>query len=93
MPDTQQNKAKPGLLFVQVVQGDKVLYEDDASTVSSRNSRGRFDILPQHTNYISLIKEFVSIYNLQGKEKQITIKNGIMRVYEDVVEIFLGFDS
>lgn len=84
---------RDNILSVQVVHGDRILYEGEATSVSSRNDKGRFDILPQHANYIALIKDFVSIAKTQGKEQQIVMKTGILRAYENKVQIFLGFDS
>jgi F0F1-type ATP synthase epsilon subunit len=81
------------ILKVQVVHGDKVLYDGEALSLSSRNEKGRFDVLPFHTNYISLRKDFVLINEIGNKQNQIVIKTGIMRVYENNIQIFLGFDS
>lgn len=85
--DKSNNEAK---LHVFVMTGDSIVYDDKATSVSSRNERGRFDILPMHTNFISIIKEFVIIQISPEEKKEIVIKNGIMRVYEDNVQIFVG---
>lgn len=90
---TNENTTKDGLLTVQIVHGDNIMYEGQAISISSRNERGRFDILSYHTNYISLIKDFILVKEPSGKENQIVIKSGIMRVYENNVQVFLGFDS
>ncbi len=83
-------KEEENLLQVFVMTGDSVIYNDKAASVSSRNEKGRFDILPMHTNFISIIKEFVLIKQSSEDQKQIVIKNGIMRVYENNVQIFVG---
>ncbi len=77
-------------LHVFVMTGDSVVYNDTATSVSSRNERGRFDILPLHTNFISVVKDFILIQINEQDKKQIDIKNGIMRVYENNVQIFVG---
>lgn len=77
-------------LHVFVMTGDSVVYNDIATSVSSRNDTGRFDILPFHTNFISIIKEFVLIQKNDAEKKEMVIKNGIMRVYENNVQIFVG---
>lgn len=81
------------ILNVQIVHGDHILYDGKALSLSSRNEKGRFDILPYHTNYISLINDFVLINEIDGKQNQTVIKTGIMRVYENNVQIFLGFEG
>jgi F0F1-type ATP synthase epsilon subunit len=85
-----KKKEVSNLLHVFVMTGDSVIYDDKAASVSSRNERGRFDILPLHTNFISIIKEFVLIKQNPDLNKQIVIKNGIMRVFENNVQIFVG---
>lgn len=86
--------AKPAIdmnsLHVRVVSGDETVYEGKAVSVSSRNEKGRFDILPYHANFISIVKEFVNIQIDQQEHKQIVVKTAIMRVYENNVQVFLG---
>ena len=77
-------------LQVFVMSGDSILYNDKATSVSSRNENGRFDILPLHTNFISIIKEFINIQQSDSQHKEIIIKNAILRVYENNVQIFIG---
>lgn len=76
-------------LDVFVMTGDSVIFNDEAVSVSSRNDNGRFDILPFHANFISLIKEFVSIQRTAENKKDFVIKSGILRVYENKVQIFV----
>ncbi len=77
-------------LQVFVMSGDSIIFNDNATSVSSRNDKGRFDILPFHTNFISLIKEFIAIQPIHGEHKEIVITSGIMRVYENKVQIFVN---
>lgn len=84
-PNSLSNQLK-----VFVMSGDSILYNDTATSVSSRNESGRFDILSLHANFISIIKEFVNIQRVDGTHKEIIIKNAILRVYENNVQIFIG---
>ncbi len=88
---TQNNRID--ILNIQIINGDKVIYEGEGTSLSSRNEKGRFDILPLQTNYISLIKDFILVNPTDGKQDQVVIKTGIMRVYDNTVQIFLGFES
>ena len=76
-------------LEVFIMTGESVIFNDKAITVSSRNEKGRFDILPFHANFISIIQEFISIQRTQENRKEFVIKTGIMRVYENKVQIFV----
>ena len=80
-------------LTVVMRNKDKVLYSGNAYAVTSINDRGIFDILPQHENFISLIKEKVTIHLTPKEKKQIQIENGIVRVIGDKVHIYVNFKS
>lgn len=45
------------LLKVRIISPQQVLFEDEAISVSSINSAGKFDILPHHANFITLIED------------------------------------
>ena len=59
-------------LNLKVVSRDGVLFDGKAETISSINEKGKFDILAQHANFISLIKEYIKI-NANGSDKEIKI--------------------
>lgn len=54
-----------------------IIYNDKVEAVSSKNDKGIFDILPEHENFISVIKEM-------------KIENGILRAYKNRVNIYIG---
>ncbi len=43
-------------LYVRVLTPKSILYEGEALSISSTNSQGKFDVLPQHANFISFIE-------------------------------------
>ena len=43
-------------IHFRIVSPKKVLFENDALSVSSRNSKGNFDILPEHANFITIVE-------------------------------------
>ncbi|PIS23288.1 hypothetical protein COT49_00965 [candidate division WWE3 bacterium CG08_land_8_20_14_0_20_40_13] len=59
-----------------------------AYSVSSTNGRGRFDILPNHANFITLIKDFLIVKTV-GNEKTIKFKEGVLYCKKDKVKIFI----
>jgi F0F1-type ATP synthase epsilon subunit len=75
------------LFWLPIVK--EVFYQGKAGAVSSQNKLGKFDILPKHTNFITLIFENLTILT---PEKKITyqFKRGVLEVSEDKVNIFLG---
>lgn len=80
-------------LTVVLRNKDKVLYSGQAYAISSINDRGIFDILPQHENFISLIKEKVIIHPTIKENNEIQIENGILRVFKDKVYIYVNFKT
>lgn len=77
-------------LHLIIKNRETTLFDGSVFFVSSFNELGRFDVLPQHTNFISLIKEKISYQTLDGEEKSITLNNGIIRVESNSVEVYLG---
>ncbi len=77
-------------LQVQVITSSKLIYNGAAFAVSSINKIGPFDILPEHENFITLLKDKVVIHGLDGKDTEIPCQNGLLEVSEDRVRVFLG---
>ena len=79
---------RPLILTIKQRQGD--IFRGEVEYVTSINDKGRFDVLPEHTNFSSLIKDFIKYKISGGDIKNMKIENAVMRVYESKVDIFLG---
>lgn len=44
-------------LHIRISNPDKVIWEGDAQWLSSTNSVGPFDILPLHSNFITVVRD------------------------------------
>ncbi|OGH20056.1 MAG: hypothetical protein A3D74_03995 [Candidatus Levybacteria bacterium RIFCSPHIGHO2_02_FULL_37_13] len=66
------------------------MFSDTVKAVSSYNDKGPFDILSEHENFISLIKQKIVIHKLDNKTQEFKIDNGVLRVYKNNVNIFIG---
>jgi F0F1-type ATP synthase epsilon subunit len=78
-----------GELLVVVATPDEQIWEGKAESVSSENSAGTFDILPQHANFVTMIKGKPIIVRTQSDgEKTFTYKNAVITVKEDKVSIY-----
>lgn len=75
-------------LVIRNKQG--VLFNGKAEAVSSKNDKGIFDILPQHENFISIIKENIVIHKKINENQEMKIENGILRAYKNKVNIYIG---
>ena len=78
------------LLTVTVKGPKNEEFNGKASAVSSVNKKGKFDVLPYHANFITLIKDYIIIRQADKKQITFPIVNGIIKVYEDKVNILIG---
>lgn len=66
------------------------LFEGEAEAVSSHNDKGPFDILPLHTNFISIIHKGVVLHLKDKVVKDLSFETGVLKVAENKVEVYLG---
>lgn len=76
-------------LTVIVKSRKKTFFDGEALSVSSNNDTGEFDVLPHHANFITMIKDFVRVTKPDGGSEEFEAKKGVMRVYEDHVDLYL----
>lgn len=79
-------------LTVTIHDADKVIYEGVAESVSSYNERGTFDILGYHSQFICIVNKNITVREKGGQKKEFTIEMGILQVFKNVVDVFLGID-
>jgi F0F1-type ATP synthase epsilon subunit len=91
MDDT--NAARLNLIFVNILTPDTALYKGYAKSVTSKNVRGTFDVLYFHTNFVSIIKEFIKVQETDGTFKNFPIESAIIKVLNNKVHIFIGIDT
>lgn len=80
--------SKPLFLKIQSRDGD--IYEGQVLSLSSKNDKGKFDILEQHANFISLINDVLVIRELNGQTKEIPVTNGVLKVEDGKVDVYSG---
>ena len=69
---------------------EKEYFATKAISVSSQNKIGRFDVLPQHINMITLVFKNLSIKKDNQEELFYEFERGLMEVSNNKVNIFLG---
>lgn len=80
-------------LFVRVRDINTIIFEGYVKALSSINDRGLFDILPFHTNFISIIKEKIIIHKEDGTKQEIPIDAGVLKQLNNTVQVFLGIQA
>lgn len=68
----------------------KSFFAGKATSITSINDKGEFDILSQHANFISLIKNYVIFNKGMKSEQKFEIGTGVLRNKGNEVEIFLN---
>ena len=81
------------VIDVIVLNREETLFRDKANAVTSYNEKGIFDILPQHENFISLIRQSLIIHKNNTPDLEIKIENGLIKVYKDSVSCYVNFPS
>lgn len=77
-------------LKVIVRERASLFFEGECMAVSSINDIGPFDILVDHANFIAIIKEKLTLHFSKDSRKDFDITGGIIRVKENIVEVYLG---
>lgn len=67
----------------------KTFYDGNAYSVTSYNTKGIFDVLPYHANFISLIEKELIVDKGQQTEQKIPVNKGLLCVFNDKVDIYL----
>ena len=75
-------------LSVKVESPASVIWEGKASAVSSVNSVGPFDILPDHANMITLVEGVPILVVTGGQERPFSFSRAVISVHENMVSIY-----
>ncbi|HSW47683.1 MAG TPA: hypothetical protein VLG67_01250 [Candidatus Saccharimonadales bacterium] len=78
------------LLTVSVKGPNRQEFNGLATSVTSLNKKGKFDILPFHANFITLIKEYLIIRQMDKKKITFPLETGIIKVEGDKVNVVIG---
>ncbi|MBW6441837.1 hypothetical protein K0B04_02945 [Patescibacteria group bacterium] len=81
---------KSDKINVSIKNKKEQLFLGDASSVTSKNESGVFDILPYHVNFITLIFDFIIIDRNMPSEKRYEMENGVLYTISNRVEIYVG---
>jgi F0F1-type ATP synthase epsilon subunit len=65
-------------------------FKGSAEAVSGENDVGKFDILPLHANFVSLIFNSLTVQTPEKKKLDYKFKRGVLEVSENKVNVFLG---
>ncbi len=84
--------ALPQTFVLRILNPQQVLFVGKVKALASANSRGPFDILPGHTNLISIIYQSLLVYLENGQAQEFDIDTGILRFMNNSCDLYLGIE-
>jgi hypothetical protein len=69
---------------------EKIIFREDCLGITSVDVNGKFDVLPQHGNFISLISQYVRVYKLDGTSLAFPCTAGVLKVINNTIEVYFG---
>jgi F0F1-type ATP synthase epsilon subunit len=78
-------------LTVIVRNRENILFNGQAQAISSVNEKGPFDVLAQHENFITLIKKKIVVHISSKENREFQIENGIAKVLNDKIFVYINF--
>jgi F0F1-type ATP synthase epsilon subunit len=76
-----------------VRDAENVIFNGEVDRISSFNEVGRFDIYPKHANFISIIRQQLTLYKNHKIFKDLKIEQAVLKVKNNNASIFLGIDT
>ncbi len=67
-----------------------VVFEGELAAITSYNQVGIFDVLPEHSNFVSMISRKVILRKKDGKNEEINVEKGVIMVQQNKVQVFIG---
>jgi F0F1-type ATP synthase epsilon subunit len=75
-------------LTITINSPSDVIWQGKALAISSKNHKGTFDILPQHANFITIIKNHPITIHLGAGTKEFTFPQCVLYNHDNYVSIF-----
>lgn len=81
---------KQNSLDVTIISPEEVLFEGKAQSVSCHNPKGSFDVLYEHTNFMSMIDKKITIIDPNGGSREFPIEQALIQVKNNDVTILVN---
>ena len=80
-------------LHLTIRTREAIVKDVDIKNLSSKNEKGLFDILDQHAHFISIVKEKILIRYPDGRQEEVAIDQGVLKVRENQIDVYLGIKT
>ena len=75
---------------VVVRRREGVAFSGRVFAVSSTNEIGNFDVLPNHANFISTIRDLLTIHHTKTRQQDFKVESGVLRAKGNLIEVYIG---
>lgn len=82
----------PQSFVLKVINPQEVVFVGKIKALASVNIDGEFDVLPGHTNFISIVNQRVWLYHLDNKRQELKIDVGVLRFVNNQADLYLGLE-
>lgn len=80
-------------LTIKIFKPEAVFFTGEIASLSSQNSLGNFDILPDHANFITVIEKNLTLYFKNGSTKVLEFDIGVLRLFGVEIDVYLGIKT
>ena len=80
-------------MHLRVLTRGELVFEGDVKSLSSVNELGKFDVLVEHANFISMVRDYLIIREQGRADRELKISQGILRVVQDRANVYLGIKA
>jgi F0F1-type ATP synthase epsilon subunit len=81
------------LIKIKIRDTENIIFQGTVDRISSFNEVGPFDVYPTHANFISILRQKITLYKDREKIKELDVEQAVMKVKQDAVNIFLGIEA
>lgn len=75
---------------VTIMTPEQVIWEGEVAALSSQNSEGNFDILPDHARFMSLIEKMpIDLVLANGSKERFTYDTALLFFHDNAAKIYI----
>lgn len=89
--DQENNLTLNTIVYIPNYFDQTAAFRGKAKSVSGINAEGPFDILPEHENFVTTIKDKLTIIDTKDKKIEFPLGKGLIEATNNQVKVFIEF--
>lgn len=83
-------KTQKDTFTVTIMTPEQVVWEGTVAALTSKNSEGSFDILPDHARFMTLIEKApIDLIRADGSKEQLTYDTAVLFFHDNAAKIYI----